>query len=465
MSSKNVAHRSIATKLESRLLSRSAYYTVIFLFVLQNLLQFWWGAVEEAHHQHDDYRKYTIPIARGAGYMINFNMVLLILFGSRFLVTALRKTVLNVMFPFDKAMPQFHMIIGYVLYVSAAVHGVFHVIPGIIANHWERGFGGWTFCVVTGTVIFAIFSVMLFTAREKTRNKNFELFYYIHIGGAFLFIVLLFLHGNFRRVLYTYKWISAPVFLYVVDRIVRKLKEHRGYVNVSSRSTPNCGGGIFRLSVPKCFDYKAGQYAEIKVPSISKRQWHPFTIASAPHEEEMVFYIKAKGGWTRKLEELIENLKGDSADSSGNISDQNEAFKVHVRGPYGAPAQHTNQYRSIVLISGGVGSTPFCSVTKSVAKYVEERAIQRKTESDDEGDAYSSELTTSSSTTIGPHESLTKATVADIGQSVLEDPSTYSTYRQSFAEPHSHVPFQSLGGRLGLILNSVTAQTDRKSVV
>lgn len=456
-SSGKVDTRSMAAKIESHLLSGQTA-TVTFIFILFNLLQFWWGAVEEAHHQPDDYRKYTIPIARGAGYMMNLDMVLILLFASRFLITTLRKTPINILFPFDHAMPQFHIVIGYVIYGASAVHGIFHVAPGIKANHWQGGFGGWTFCVVTGLIIFAIFTLMIFTARKKTRNEKFELFYYTHIVCAFLFVVLLFLHGNFRGKLYTYKWIAGPVFLYAVDRIVRKLSEHRGLVNISSTSAPSCGAGIFRLAVPKCFDYKPGQYAEIKVPSISKHQWHPFTIASAPHEDEMVFFIKVAGDWTKQVQNLVKELSMKAEDSHSSLGPEAipESFRLFVRGPYGSPSQHVGQYEKVVLVAGGIGTTPFSSITKDAVHYVEDRL---GTEDDEESEAISSG--SSSDFRLERKNTMTKATMAHAGQtftnglSFLPESSDHeSTHDGSF-----HMAFRSIGDRLKIVLHSVTAQT------
>jgi ferredoxin-NADP reductase len=36
------------------------------------------------------------------------------------------------------------------------------------------------------------------------------------------------------------------------------------------------------LHRPRQFDYRAGQYAFIRCPTISFFQWHPFTITSSP---------------------------------------------------------------------------------------------------------------------------------------------------------------------------------------
>lgn len=82
-----------------------------------------------------------------------------------------------------------------------------------------------------------------------------------------------------------------------------------------------------------------------------------FTIASAPFEEYMCFYIKALGDWTEELRETFKSR------INGNPSGP---LQVQIRGPFGAPAQHVGGYQRVVLVAGGVGSTPFCAICKDL---------------------------------------------------------------------------------------------------
>lgn len=97
-----------------------------------------------------------------------------------------------------------------------------------------------------------------------------------------------------------------------------------------------------------------------------------FTIASAPTDENMCFYIKAVGDWTKALrvafQERIEGI-------------ETEPICVEVRGPYGAPSQHVGGFQRVVLISGGVGATPFCSISK----YLYHRIVQNENMLGDDG--------------------------------------------------------------------------------
>ena len=53
------------------------------------------------------------------------------------------------------------------------------------------------------------------------------------------------------------------------------------------------------------FRYKAGQYVFLNISSISKLEWHPFTLASSPHDPALKLLIRALPGhdWSTRLHE------------------------------------------------------------------------------------------------------------------------------------------------------------------
>lgn len=368
----------IRRKTEALLTTQGPNLTFILLFLLTNAVLFWWGVIEEYGHV-TEFRRYSSVIARGFGFALNLDIGIIFLFASRKFMTILRRTPLNLVFPFDEAMPKYHGFVGYICCAFGFLHGLFHVIPGVITAQgltplWSRGFGGWTFGVVTGYVLLIVFSIMIIAL--KAREKKFELFYWIHMGGAATFVVLVLLHGKLNGLLYTWRWFTAFLAVYLLDRCYRNWHEYATYAVVPGPSATGFGGDVLKLAVPKCFEYRAGQYADVMIPSISKTQWHPFTIASAPHEEDLTFFIKSTGGWTSQLHAQLSAMieKGTR-----------DRISVHVRGPYGAPAQHVGQFESVVLISGGVGSTPFCSIVKNTVHVIDS---ERSTQSDNASDIF-----------------------------------------------------------------------------
>lgn len=64
----------------------------------------------------------------------------------------------------------------------------------------------------------------------------------------------------------------------------------------------------------------------VNIPSISKLQWHPFTITSSSNleAETLSIVIKSEGKWSTKLYQML---------SSSDHTDR--TLSVSVEGPYG----------------------------------------------------------------------------------------------------------------------------------
>jgi predicted ferric reductase len=353
---------SFFARVEAHMMACGTGYTASLVFLAVNVVLFWYGVVLE-YDQHTNFQRYTTVIARGAGYMLNLDCGVLLLLGSRVFLSRLRGTFLNRLLPFDHAMPKAHIFVGYLCFVAATVHGVFHVVPGIITSSWQAGFLGWSYGVGTGALLLAVFAVMVVFAQERIRQSRFELFYCVHLVGAALFFGILAMHGVLFAKLYTWKWIIGPVVIYLCDRLYRRFTQCTGSITATHPDTCTFANDVMRLQIPRPFSYRAGQYAELCIPSISKTQFHPFTIASAPHEPHITFFVKQNGDWTVQLHDTCRLMM------SGNAADFDSLLQYKVRGPYGAPAEHVGQYSRVVLVSGGVGGTPFLSVVRDfVAK-------------------------------------------------------------------------------------------------
>lgn len=68
----------------------------------------------------------------------------------------------------------------------------------------------------------------------------------------------------------------------------------------------------------------------VKIPSISKFQWHPFSITSSSNIEDdrLSLIIKCQGPWTNSLYNKIQSLEdASSADM--------KSLPIMVEGPYG----------------------------------------------------------------------------------------------------------------------------------
>eukprot|EP00168_Porphyra_purpurea_P004762 TRINITY_DN15772_c0_g1_i1.p2 TRINITY_DN15772_c0_g1~~TRINITY_DN15772_c0_g1_i1.p2 ORF type:complete len:124 (-),score=33.33 TRINITY_DN15772_c0_g1_i1:143-514(-) len=121
------------------------------------------------------------------------------------------------------------------------------------------------------------------------RSRRYEVFFYAHAVCAVGFFSLLLIHGLHYSKPHTYKFVAGPLLVYVLDRGARLAQEKRCSLVVSTNAGAVKGDAMLCLRLPRTFHYVAGQYAEIRVPSLSRLEWHPFTIASAPTSQRWSF--------------------------------------------------------------------------------------------------------------------------------------------------------------------------------
>ncbi|XP_047334629.1 ferric reduction oxidase 5-like [Impatiens glandulifera] len=186
------------------------------------------------------------------------------------------------------------------------------------------------------------------TSFPSIRRKAFELFFYthhlyalyivfylIHVGGPYVFMIL------------------PGIFLFIIDRYLRFLQSQKRARLVSARLLP-CE--VVELNFSKCHDlrYNPTSIMFVHVPSISKLQWHPFTVISSGNLELDIISvaIKSQGSWSQKLYKELSSSKSH--------------LEVHVEGPYGPVSPDLLRRDCLVMVSGGSGITPFISVIREV---------------------------------------------------------------------------------------------------
>lgn len=235
-------------------------FLFMFMYVCAILLIFFWGAKEQWELSKDAPFRWYITIARGFGYTLNLNCALVILLACRLLFTSIRATWLNLLIPFDKIFPKFHIIVGYFVAGAVFFHAAFHIVWVAGWKQWSGGVYGITMTMTTGFILAAILLVMVITSMPRIRSKSFTWFYHFHTFGAALFFILLLVHGVYNGSLYTYKWIVAPIVIYCIDRVARNIKMATACLKLDDDSF-TVRGDVVRIALNKPFDYRAGHYA------------------------------------------------------------------------------------------------------------------------------------------------------------------------------------------------------------
>lgn len=59
---------------------------------------------------------------------------------------------------------------------------------------------------------------------------------------------------------------------------------------------------------PENFQYKSGQWVRIACVALNKNEYHPFTLSSAPDEDNLTVHIRAVGPWTSHIRMLYDNI-------------------------------------------------------------------------------------------------------------------------------------------------------------
>lgn len=320
-----------------------------------------------------------IVVARGAAQTLNLNACIILIPMCRHFLTLLRKTSLRFLFPFD-AQQEFHVWVGIVIALFSTAHFAAHmcdftrfaaadeedlyalfgnklgVIPESSSERWKLLLG--TRAGVTGIIMVVCMLVAYSTV--FTRGKRFNLFWYTH-HLLLVMLIALCIHGtdSLLEPFQSIYWIIGPLSLYALPRILREtplsslkvieMKIKKGHVVALKLEKPSYYKGYVQ----------AGMYGFLNIPCISRFEWHPFTLTSAPVDDFIEFHFRRVGDWTTKTHDYFEEITDESEDTG--IKDPPI---IKVEGPIGASSQGFSDYPILVLIGAGIGITPMISVLK-----------------------------------------------------------------------------------------------------
>ncbi len=122
-----------------------------------------------------------------------------------------------------------------------------------------------------------------------------------------------------------------------------------------------------KIERPCDFDFHAGDYIYVNIPEVAKFEWHPFTISSAPEDEDYItLHVRVAGGWTGRLYSICQ-------EDAERLLRQHS---LHIIAQQQMNANKLNPFTSLVLTdpreveeedaeSNVVPVTPSCSSVSS----------------------------------------------------------------------------------------------------
>ncbi|NXW62262.1 NOX5 oxidase, partial [Eurystomus gularis] len=334
-----------------------------------------------------------VMVARGCGQCLNFNCALLAVLMLRRCLTWLRATPIALVLPLDQHVV-FHQLVGYVVLALAAVHTGAHIANFSRLAHQDGhrvlaeyllsarpevgGLGGTA--SQTGLALQGLLAAMLvFSSPCVRRSGHFEVFYWTHLSYISIWTLLIF-HGP-----HFWKWFAVPGCLFVLEKVLGLAWRRAGGLHIVEVNLLPSKVTHLVIERPQSFHYKPGDYIYLNVPAIATYEWHPFTISSAPEQQETLWlHIRSLGQWTNKLYEYFQQPEWPSPEPKPLSRSLREKrcrrwaqvglgethricnIKCYIDGPYGTPTWRIFTSEHAVLIGAGIGITPFASILQSI---------------------------------------------------------------------------------------------------
>jgi NAD(P)H-flavin reductase len=366
--------------------SKAERHVFVALYVLANvgLFAFAYNKFSKLSSPGNHYENMGVmfPWAKGFAYCLNFNLVIIVIPVCRTFIRILYDTSIQAsgfggrvlrkvlwFFPLDRAL-RFHEKTGVIVLICSFGHSLAHLIDAGL--EWKNVLSrfGWS-PLISGFILWIVMFFMFPGVMPQIRKGQFEIFWYSHqLFWLFFGLVIIHYRTNFNL-----KFAAAFSFsggIYILERIYRK---YAAYHPAKIISITNMHQKVLSIEFCKSVfskGYLEGQYCFICCPFVSKSQWHPFTISSAPGEETVTLHIKVydSNSWTRKLLDYLTFMgppkasyfefadSGPSGIEFGKRYGPRGEDMLLVYGPFAAPTQHFQEYPVDIVIGSGIGITP-----------------------------------------------------------------------------------------------------------
>uniref|UniRef100_A0A1D1XQY5 Ferric reduction oxidase 7, chloroplastic n=1 Tax=Anthurium amnicola TaxID=1678845 RepID=A0A1D1XQY5_9ARAE len=257
--------------------------------------------------------------------------------------------------PFERLI-RFHRWVGRIIYYLITFHASFQIQQsyGISESVSQALFG--TPTNQWGFLAYVSLLIIMFTSHSVVRRYAFEVFYWSHFSFIFFLIF-----GNLHQPQFI-KFTAIGMSLYIIDRIARFIF---GFGNINVIGIEAIQAGVTKIIFEFKDYYEAGQYMFINLsnlnPPVSLIAWHPISFSSSPSVMDdgahyASIHMKVQGGFSRQL----------FARSQEGAQYSQAPLKMRIDGPYGRTSLDFMQYRSVVLVSGGIGVTPMMSILRDL---------------------------------------------------------------------------------------------------
>ncbi len=185
------------------------------------------------------------------------------------------------------------------------------------------------------------------------RKKAYNYFWKVHSLYIVLYILCI-IHGLARLTATPAFWLFfiGPAIIYTLDKVISLRTKFMGLDIIETELLPS---DVLKVKFyrPPNFKYLSGQWIRLSCTEIKPKEFHSFTLTSAPHENFLSCHIKAQGPWTWKLRNYFD---------PSNFNAKEMDPKIQLDGPFGGGNQDWYKFEVAVMVGGGIGVTPYASI-------------------------------------------------------------------------------------------------------
>lgn len=189
---------------------------------------------------------------------------------------------------------------SYIDWIFTMQPGMFGM-PGGIAN-------------ISGVALILILVIITVCSLPFVRRSGyFQVFYVTHMLYFFYWGFLVIHAPEF------WKWFIGPAVLFVFELVFRILSSFlgKGKTLVSAGILLPSRVTHVIIKRPPGFNFSPGDWVFVKIPSVARFEWHPFTISSAPEvHDTFTIHIRGVGEWTNRIYQHFEEEYARQQDGS-----------------------------------------------------------------------------------------------------------------------------------------------------
>jgi NADPH oxidase 2 len=318
----------------------------------------------------------SLRLSRAAVIPMNFCTALILLSMNRKLVYLALNCPILPLFQSTPTLQRIHVTVGFTLLFWTIVHSIGHIFNAL---SFIRILPNYLFLLrivlspawITGYLMLLSLFLMSVTSAPIFRRKLYECFQYIHLL-FWIYIACLLAHGCFCFIPIdtlsgcsfptAWLWVTVPLLLLLIEQIFKEFLT-RGKFHIKTVVLHPSQVIELRIESKILKNYRPGQYIYLKVPKISRFQWHPFTLTSAPEEKILSVHIRVSGDWTAHLADQFATLTLSESQQTNSVESINLAIQVYSF--FGATTRDIFKYSYLIFIGAGIGQTPFASLLKS----------------------------------------------------------------------------------------------------